>query len=103
MRLSLILTMVLLVSSGAANADDDDHERAQALARAGDIQSLEYILKKLKKDEYARILEVELEYEDGSYIYELEFLDKKGIVREVKFDARTGERIERKKRKKRED
>lgn len=112
MRLSLILcqrvilTMVLLASSGVAYADDDDHERAQILARSGDIKSLEDILKKLQKDEYARILEVELEYEDGLYIYEMELLDKKGVVKEIKFDAKTGERIEGRKdskKKKRED
>ena len=106
MRLSLILcrrvilAVVLSVASGAVNADDD-HERAQILARSGDIKSLEDILKKLRKNEYASILEVELEYEDGIYIYEMELLDKKGGVREIMFNAETGERIERNKNKNR--
>ena len=35
-------------------------------------------------------LDIELEREDGRWVYELELLDDAGVVREYLFDARTG-------------
>jgi uncharacterized membrane protein YkoI len=50
---------------------------------------LEKILEK-SQQKIGRILEVELERSQSGYIYEIEFVDKKGVVLEMKFDAATG-------------
>lgn len=38
----------------------------------------------------ARLLEAELEEDDGIYIYEIELLTADGIARELELDARDG-------------
>ncbi len=68
----------------------DDHDEAYDLLRSGKILSLEKILKIARKQIQGIILEVELEYEKKILIYELEVLDKKGIVWEIKLNATTG-------------
>jgi len=40
-----------------------------------------------------RLLEAELENKKDRLIYELEFVDEQGVVRELLFDARTGEAL----------
>jgi uncharacterized membrane protein YkoI len=40
------------------------------------------------------VLEVELEEEQGHYIYEIELLDARGRVWNLEFDARTGRLVE---------
>ena len=71
-------------------ADDDDHERARQLQAAGTILPLEAIVQRARLDYGGRILEVELENEDGKHIYEIELLADDGIVRELKYDAHSG-------------
>jgi len=40
-----------------------------------------------------RLLEAELENKKDRLVYELEFIDEQGVVRELLFDARTGEAL----------
>ncbi len=42
----------------------------------------------------ARLLELELEEKHGRYVYEVELLTVQGQVRELKFDASSGELLE---------
>ena len=72
---------------------DDDHERARELLKSGEIISLQALLQKINDSGLGklRLLEAELEHEDGRLIYELELVDEKGVVRELLFDAKTGE------------
>ncbi len=86
--------LLLLFSGLALNAvrvaAGDDHTRARELVEAGEIIPLEQLLEKQLSGKQLRILEVELESEDGTLVYEIEILDEKGTVRELLFDARTG-------------
>jgi len=92
--INTILSIILLISVPATiYADDDDHERAKQLMETGEILPLEDILKNARNIYSGNIIEVELETEDGQLIYELEILDKKGKVWELKFDAYTGKLI----------
>ncbi len=86
----------MLISS-TNNFADDDHDKAYKLLRTGEILPLEKILKITRKKVQGKILEVELEYHDELLIYELEVLDKKGVVWELKVDAVTGMVIEKEK------
>lgn len=84
------LALVSLVIGLAAYADDD-HERARMLQQEDEILSLEAILERLPADSDSRLLELELEREQGTWVYELEMLHPDGRVREYEVDAVTGE------------
>lgn len=86
----LCIAGMLLILSAAAHADRD-HDTSKRLRDAGEIVSLETILKAYRQ-RYGggRILETELEFERGRYVYEIKFLGKDGTVRELEYDARTG-------------
>ena len=90
-----ILQTVLLFSFfiGGTVWADEDHERARELVKSGEIMPLEQLLQKVLNKELGklRLLEAELEREEGRLVYELELVDEKGVVRELLFDAKTGE------------
>ena len=86
------LSLMVVVFS---NSFADDHDEAYELLRSGEILPLEKILEISREQVQGRVLEVELEQEDELLIYELEVLDKQGIVWEIKVDAVTGVIIER--------
>ena len=91
-RLISIGFMTLLFFS-FSNTIANDHDEAYELRRSGEILSLEEILDISSKQIAGRILEVKLEHDDGQMIYEIEVLDNKGIVWEIKLDASTGKII----------
>lgn len=82
-----ILSLMVVVFS---NSFADDHDEAYELLRSGEILPLEKILEISREQVQGRVLEVELEQEDELLIYELEVLDKQGVVWEIKVDAVTG-------------
>ncbi len=71
----------------------DTHDEARSLRDQGEILALETILERARKDYPGKVIEVELESEHGSYLYEIEILDKQGRVWELEYDARTGELV----------
>jgi|AACY02.4.fsa_nt_gi Predicted membrane protein len=77
---------------GAESPLDDDHRYVRDLRVDGEILSLSALLTRNELAD-ARILEAELEWDDGRLVYELELLDEDGRVRELLFDARSGELI----------
>lgn len=56
--------------------------------------SFDTILEMVNAKISGEIIETEFEYEDGIPVYELKYISKKGRVREMYVDARTGEIIE---------
>jgi uncharacterized membrane protein YkoI len=68
-----------------------EHDAVRAITQRGDILSLERILQEARVQHAGRVLESELEQQDGRYVYEVELVDDEGRVWEMKFDARTGE------------
>ena len=88
-NLGLIALLILLVCRGTVQADDD-HNRARSLKEAGEILPLEQVIEKAKKERPGRLLEAELKEKEGRFIYELELLDEKGVVWELKYDAKSG-------------
>jgi uncharacterized membrane protein YkoI len=69
---------------------DDDYIEARRLQDAGEILSLQVILGNIKSEYPGKVLEVELEKEDGVIVYEVEILGADGIVRELYINAKTG-------------
>ena len=90
---SLIILPVFIVLIQTGIADDNRYYDVKELKDAGEITSLENILSQLTEHDINRLLEVELERENNRYIYEIEYLDSKGIVYEVEVDAITAEVI----------
>ncbi len=91
-----MMAITLTIGIGAAAASDD-HNEARRLKDAGKIIPLEQIINKARQLHQGRIIEIELEHEEGRYIYELELLDKNGTVWEFEFDASSGELIKKEK------
>jgi len=82
---------------------DDDYIEARRLQVSGEILPLEAILKNIRltfpdkifsgKIFPGKILEVELEKENGKIVYEVEILGEDGVVREIYINAKTGKLI----------
>jgi len=90
--LSPFLVLATLVP---ALADDDDHDRARDAVERGAILTLTRILDIVARDTPGRIIDVELDEDDGQYIYEIEIIDHEGRIAELKIDAANGRIIER--------
>jgi len=85
------LVPVLLLGQCINVLASGDHDEARRLLESGDIMPLEQILNRLRPEYPGKILEIELEQEDGRRVYEIEMLGNDGIVWELIIDARTGE------------
>ena len=85
-----LATALALASAGPAGASDDDHERARTQVERGTIRPLQEILKGIEAIERSRVLEVELEREHGTYVYEIEILTPDGRVEALRVDATDG-------------
>lgn len=91
------MTLLLLASLAAAAPSahaDDDHERARRAVQRGEILPLEEILRRLPLAPDERLLEVEVERDDGLWVYEIEVVSPAGRVREFEVDARDGRVLE---------
>ena len=86
---SLLLVLITLISPGVIQADDDYIE-ARKLQDAGEILSLEQLLKNIRPEFPGKILQIVLEYESSEIIYEVEILGDDGVVKEIYINAKTG-------------
>lgn len=89
---ALALGLTALIVSPAWS--DDQREVREAL-KQGRILPLTEILASAAAIQPGRVIEVELEQEDGRYVYELEILDEHGVVWELYVNAENGELIKR--------
>lgn len=87
------LAVALTPAGGAEPPPKADHERARAARARGEVLPLAQILSLVERDFGGRVIEVELERDDGELHYELELLLPDGRVIELEFDARTGELV----------
>lgn len=87
----LIIPLTLLLAATPVASRDLDQDEALRLRREGLIQPLESLLNQaMERHPGARLLEAELEEEDGIYVYEIELLTADGVARELELDARDG-------------
>ena len=89
MRSSSAVVVLSLTVIGAAYGED--HDTALRLREREEILPLEDLLRRAELGADVRILEIESELERGRRVYEVEYVDSGGRVREVLIDARTGE------------
>ena len=87
-RLPAILLLTLVAAT--ARADDIGPEMARKLLNEGRIRPLAEILEVVKAAVPGETVEVELELDDGIYVYEVKQLNSEGQVKEIKTNAATG-------------
>lgn len=86
----LLLPLILALAAAGLSVADDDHDRALRLRERREILPLEELLLRLDLGQGARILEIESEMEQGDPVYEIEYVDGSGRIREVLIDAKSG-------------
>jgi uncharacterized membrane protein YkoI len=97
-RTLMHLLLAAAVSACALPAQADgrrDHDRARAALEAGQILPLATVLERVRSSHPGEVLEVELEHEDGLWVYELKLLRRGGALLRLHVDARSGAVVKR--------
>jgi uncharacterized membrane protein YkoI len=91
-RAAILSTLAasLALASPMALADNDQ-DRARAAVHAGKALPLKTVLERLEREHPGQVLEVELEQEDGRWIYEVKLLQAGGRLVKLELDAASGE------------
>ncbi len=90
--LVLLVTPVTGVTGG-----ERDQDRARQALKSGEVMPLVTILERVARERPGQVMEVELERDDGVWVYELRVLEPGGGLVKLKVDARTGVILKRKK------
>jgi uncharacterized membrane protein YkoI len=91
---ALAWPLALLMPATSARADRDrsepeDHDRARQAVQAGQVLPLRTVLARLEREQAGQVMEVELEHDDGRWVYEIKLLKPDGRLVKLKLDART--------------
>ncbi len=68
-----------------------DHELARQALESGQILPLREVLDRLERSHPGKVLEVELEHDEGLWIYEIKLLQADGSLLKIKLNAKTAE------------
>ena len=93
-RLLLSVFLALLPTAMPAQEPLSDADLARDAVARGDILRLSEILPGIEAEFGGQVLDLELEVEDGLYIYEFEILTGEARLIEVEVNAATGEVLE---------
>ncbi|NYZ12139.1 PepSY domain-containing protein [Azospirillum sp. RWY-5-1] len=88
--LAVATGVALTLAGPAGSVRADDHDRARAGVQSGELLPLRAVLDRVERDFVGRVLDVELEEEDGAAVYEIEILASGGRKIELVYDARSG-------------
>lgn len=94
-HLAVVLAMALASPLALA---DNDHDRARAAVQSGKVLPLKSVLERLEREHPGQVLEVELEQEDGRWVYEIKLLQAGGRLVKLELDAASGAVLQRKER-----
>ena len=97
MRRLLAIVVLCLAAAGPALADKD-HDRARAALERGEVLPLATILERLAPVIEGDIVELELERDDGRWVYEISYIDRQGRLIELEVDATEGRVLEEKRK-----
>lgn len=96
---TLLVTLLIAPTLGHAgehahgdrsDRDEHDHDRARRAVQAGEVLPLQEVLARLARRQPGQVLEVELEREDGRWVYEIKLLKPDGRRVKLQLDARDG-------------
>lgn len=92
-----VLAGICLLAAGVAGTDAfaQRHEFARDLKDSGQIVPLSRITERARRQFGGRVLEADLQERGGRYVYQIELLDGQGVVHQLEYDARSGERLRR--------
>ena len=93
----LFCALALLLAAAPAHADSDQ-DRARAAVQAGQVLPLKTVLERLEREHPGQVLEVELERDDGRWVYEVKLLQAGGRLVKLEVDAGSGEVLKRRER-----
>jgi uncharacterized membrane protein YkoI len=83
-----LLVAALVVAGAVAVWADDDHLRAKAARDAGQIVPLQTILDRVQAEFHGSPVAIELEDEDGRWVYHVKLLTPAGAIVKLEYDAR---------------
>ena len=83
-----VLVAALVVAGAVAGWADDDHLRAKAARDAGQIVPLQRILDRVQAEFHGSPVAIELEDEDGRWVYAVKLLTPAGAIVKLEYDAR---------------
>lgn len=92
MRPALVLLILAPLALIPLARADDDHRVARDLLKAGEIVSLEMLLKEVKSRYPGHILKIKLDDDDDAesgWVYETKILRDDGVVVEIEYDAKS--------------
>jgi len=89
-RGAVLAAALLLAGPAWAGDGPRDHERARAAVQAGQVLPLPTLLQRLQRSHPGQVLEVELEHDDGRWVYEIKLLQPGGRLLKLELDAATG-------------
>jgi len=91
MAMLVVLMALVLLGTGASYAGDgSDHDRARQALEAGEVLPLRTILERVEREHPGQVMEVELDREQGEWLYEVKVLRVGGALVKLKIDARNG-------------
>lgn len=73
-----------------------DQDRARTAVQAGKVLPLKSLLERLEREHPGQVLETELEFEDGRWVYEIRLLQPGGQLVKLEVDAATAKVLQRK-------
>lgn len=87
-RFALVAALILLAGQPSL-AGSVDQNAAREAVKKGDIRPLAEAIAKVEQDFQSRVLDAELEREDGVYVYEIKAISKEGWRRKLHLNAQT--------------
>ncbi len=96
MKMTFILPALVAgtISFQAEASESVSQVEIRELVGSGEILPLETILERFPPTKYGKLLDLKVEREHGTIIYEFEFLRADGLVLEVEVDAQNGTILE---------
>ena len=88
-RAAVVCCAALLFGNSWSMADGD-HDRARQALESGQILPLRTILERVEREYPGQVVDVELERDEGRWIYEIKVLRAGGALVKLKLDARDG-------------
>lgn len=86
----LVLALAIVMTP-VPMADDLSQDKALRLRQQGLILPLEQVITLIEqRHAKSSLLDVDIEEEDGVYVYDVELVTHAGVVRELEIDAATG-------------